>query len=134
MGLRVHGILPVIRTKSLGVGLAAGVRRNAMVVNKRLKEYKKRLPRFRMLKQAGVNTNKLNRTGGAAALTWGQEALGVPPATLLQQRRAVMAAGNTGCGFGGQNLDLALILADGSATGKVDPAFVAHSGPMGHWA
>lgn len=71
MELRVHGVLPVIRTESLGVGLAAGMRRNAMVVNNRLKEYKKRLPRFRMLKQAGVNTNKLNRTGGTAALTWG---------------------------------------------------------------
>ena len=31
-------------------------------------------------------------------------------------------------------MDLALILADGSASGRVDPAFAAHSGPMGHWA
>ena len=80
----MHGILPVIRTKSLGVGLAAGTRRNATVVNKRLKEYKKRQPRFRMLKQAGVNTNRVNRTCGTAALVWGQEAMGVPPATLVQ--------------------------------------------------
>ena len=28
------GILPVIRTKSLGFGMAAGVRRNAMVINR----------------------------------------------------------------------------------------------------
>jgi hypothetical protein len=98
--------------------LGAGVRRNAMVVNHRLMQYKERLPRFRMLKQAGVDTNKLNRTGGTAALVWGQGALGVPPTTLLQQRRAVAAAGNAGSGFGGQDLDLALILADGSASGK----------------
>lgn len=26
------------------------------------------------------------------------------------------------------------MLADGSATGKVDPAFEAHAGPIGHWA
>ena len=129
-----YSISPVVRTKSLGFGLAAGVRRNAMVVNKRLKEYRKRLPRFRMLKRAGVDTNRLNRTGGTAALTWGQEALGVPPSTLMQQRRDVAAAGSPASGMGGQDLDIALILADGSATGVADPAFVAHSGPMGHWA
>ena len=94
-------IKPVVRTKSLGVGMAAGNRRNASVINKRLKDYKKRLARFRMLKQAGVDTNRLNRTGGTAALVWGQEALGVPPTTLQQQRRAVAAAGaGGGVGFG----------------------------------
>ena len=132
--LREYDIKPVVRTKSLGVGLAAGNRRNASVINKRLKDYKKRLARFRMLRQAGVDTNRLNRTGGTAALVWGQEALGVPPSTLQQQRRAVAAAGAAGSGMCGQDLDLALILADGSATGMADPAFAAHSGPLGHWA
>ena len=31
-------------------------------------------------------------------------------------------------------MDLALMLADGSATGKVDPVFEAHAGPIRHWA
>ena len=44
------------------------------------------------------------------------------------------AAGSPGSGMCGQDLDLALILADGSATGMADPAFVAHSGPMARWA
>ena len=63
-----YRIKPVIRTKSLGFGLAAGVKRNAKVVNQRLKDYKKRIPRFRMLRQAGVDTARLNRTGGTSAL------------------------------------------------------------------
>ena len=67
-GLKEHSIKPVIRTKSLGFGMAAGNRRNASVINKRLKDYKKRLARFRMLRKAGVDTNRLNRTGGTAAL------------------------------------------------------------------
>jgi hypothetical protein len=63
------------------------------------------------------------------------EALGVPPSTLQLQRRAAAAvAAHPGESMCGQDLDLALILADGSAKGMADPAFVAHTGPMGHWA
>ena len=37
-------------------------------------------------------------------------------------------------GSGGQDLDVALILADGSAKGRAGPAFPAHSMPIGAWA
>ena len=37
-------------------------------------------------------------------------------------------------GIGGQDLDVALMLADGSAKGKADPAFPAHAMPIKGWA
>ena len=37
-------------------------------------------------------------------------------------------------GSGGQDLDVALMLADGSAKGKADPAFPAHAMPIRSWA
>ena len=39
-----------------------------------------------------------------------------------------------GTGTCGQNLDLALLLADGSRTGRADPAYDAHDLPIGQWA
>ena len=84
-----------------------------------------------MLRKAGVDTSRVLRTGGVAALTFGQSPLGVSPSILVQQRRVVAAAAAPSCGACGQNLDLALVLADGSATGRVDPAYEAHAGP---WA
>ena len=70
------------RVKSLGVGLGAGVRRNATVINKRLKQFRKRIHRFQELRRAGVNTARLIRTGGTAALTHGEHTHGVPPSLL----------------------------------------------------
>ena len=51
--LRPHGIKHTLRVKSLGVGLAAGVRRNVTVLNKRLKAFRKRLPKFKALRGVG---------------------------------------------------------------------------------
>lgn len=49
----------------------------------------------------------------------------------MQQRRAVNAA----CSRDGTgDLDLSLVMADGSCGGRTDPAFHAHSDPMSHWA
>ena len=62
--LKPHGIKHTLRVKSLGVGLAAGVRRNARVLNTRLKDFKKRQPRYRVLRRMGVDTARLMRTGG----------------------------------------------------------------------
>ena len=73
----------------------------------------------------------LMRTGGAASLTYGQETMGVSPTTLLAQRRAVAAAL---VASGTADLDMALVLADGSAKGRADPAFAAHDAPIGYWA
>ena len=71
------------------------------------------------------------RTGGTAALTYGQANTGVACTMLYQQRQAVCAAS-----FPGQqgDLDISLAFVDGSARGKADPAFAAHTAPIGLWA
>ena len=86
-------------------------------MNKRLKAFKSRGPRFRKLAVAGVCTKRLMRTGGGAALTYGQALTGVAPSTLLAQRRAAAAACAPAGGQRGQDLDLAFTLAEGSRKG-----------------
>ena len=71
------------------------------------------------------------RSGGTAALVYGQANTGVANTTLLQQRRAVAAAFVL---HGAGDLDLTLALADGSKGGRADPAFAAHEDPIGMWA
>ena len=122
------------RVKSLGVGLAAGTARNVRVQNSRLKKFKQRLPRFRLLRRAGVDTAKVYRTGGGAAVMHGSHTNGVSPSMLLSQRRAATAATAPGSGFGGQDLEIAMMIADGKVKGKADPAFAAHADVVGHWA
>ena len=120
------------RVTSLGAPLAAGRRRSALVAVKRLKAFRLRVKRFRALRRVGVNTAKLIRTGGSAALTYGQHVCGVSNAMLLQQRRSVASC--TVLSRGGGDLDITLLLADGCGTGRADPAFDAHLAPIGHWA
>ena len=67
-------------------------------------------------------------------MIFGQAVTGVSNSMLLGQRRAVGAATALAEGSGGQDLDAALILADGSAKGRADPAFPAHGMPIGAWA
>ena len=114
--------------------LGAGVRKHPGVINKRLKQFKRRLSRFWGLRKAGIDTARILRTGGVAGLTYRKFVYGVTPSLLLAQRRAVASAAAPASGSGGQNLDLALMLADGSPSGAVDPAFHAHAQPIGHWA
>ena len=102
------------RVKSLGVGLTAGTARNTTVLNTRLKNFRKRLQRYRMLRRSGVDTAMLVRTGGGSALMHGLHTIGVSPSTLRSQRSATAAAGAPVRGRGGQELNLALITADGS--------------------
>ena len=101
-----------LRVKSLGAGLASGVARNCTVMLHRLRLFQSRLSRFKMLRQAGVNTAMLVHTGGLAALMYGYMALGVAPSVLLRQRRAINAAAPPSSGLGGQELDIALMIAD----------------------
>jgi hypothetical protein len=75
--LQQFRIPSVLRVKSLGVGLAAGAARNTQVMQTRLKNFAKRIPRFKMLRRAGVDTAKLVRTGGLAALMHGFGGSGV---------------------------------------------------------
>ena len=128
------GIQYKARVTSLGTPMGAGTRRNATVMCARLKAIKRRIPRFRKLANNGVSTKRLLRTGGTSALTYGQAVTGVAPSTLLAQRRAAanIAAPRSGCS--GQDLDMALMLADESQKGRADPAFEAHLQPIGSWA
>ena len=119
------------RVKSLGAALGAGRRRNAQVTKGKLKAFRLRVPRFHVLKKAKVNVPRILRTGAVAAMTYGQETMGVANTTLLNQRRAAASALVT---EGNGDLDLRLALADGGGKAKVDPAFPAHLLPIGSWA
>ena len=66
-GMQHLGISYRDRVKALGAGLGAGTRWNTRVQQDRLKAFRKRKPRFRMLRRAGVDASKLMRTGGTAA-------------------------------------------------------------------
>ena len=100
--LNNYGVKYSLKVKSLGVGLAAGVRRNTMVQNDRLKKFRKRVPRFQALRRVGVDTARVMRTGGTAAMTHGEASLAVSPSLLLSQRRAATAAGAPKGGLWGQ--------------------------------
>ena len=67
-------------------------------------------------------------------MTYGQAVMGVAPSVLLQQRRAAAAAAAPAGGTCGQSLDLALLMADETSSGKADPAYAAHVGPIGERA
>ena len=80
-----------------------------------------------------MNTARLVRTG-IRALTYGSSITGVPDSLLHNQRRTVGAITAPGAGAGGQNLDVAMVLADEGKSGRADPAYDAHGLPIGDWA
>ena len=113
--------------------MAAG-RRTVKELVKRLKNFKERIPRFRKLKKLGVDPAMVVRTGGKASIVYGESTMGVSNSLLQSQRRSVAAAVAPQFGTGGQNLDIALMMADASAKGSADPAFDAHILVIGDWA
>ena len=132
--LSMYGIKYASKVMSLGAALGAGVRRNATNLKARLKKFRKRIVRFRKLRRAKVDTARLLRTGATKALTYGQAVMGVSNSALLAQRRSAAAAAAPAAGSRGQCLEMALILADGSQRGRADPAFDAHTMPIGQWS
>ena len=132
--METYGFKLKLRAKSLGAAMAAGCRRNTMVLRQRLNDFKARIPRFRKLRRLRADPARIIRTGGKAAVVYGQAVTGVSNSHLLSQRRAVAAATAPKNGTGGQQLDIALMLADGGPKGNADPAFDAHSLPIGEWA
>ena len=132
--LEEFGIQFQNRVTSLGGALGAGTRRNVQVLRKRLSEFCRRLPRFRKLAAANVSTGRLLRTGVTSAITYGQAITGVSPSMLLAQRRAAAGAAAPAAGTCGQELNLALLVADGGPRGRADPAYDAHVMPIGEWA
>ena len=93
--------------------MGAGVRRNAAVMRTRLSNFIARVSRFRRLRKVGVNTARVVRTG-MRAITYSNAIMGVPCGLLTAQRQTASAATAPGAGTGGQNLDLAMVVADGS--------------------
>ena len=71
------------------------------------------------------------RSGGTAALVYGQASMGVGNTMLHAQRSAVALASVPN---GTVDVDIALVLADGGPAGHVDPAFAAHDAPICSWA
>eukprot|EP00973_Karenia_brevis_P037778 5211344-Karenia_brevis.AAC.1 len=71
------------------------------------------------------------RTGGTMAMVYGQATMGVSSSMLHAQRQSVAAASVPG---GAGDLDLTLMMADGSESGRADPAFAAHEDPIATWA
>lgn len=69
-----------------------------------------------------------------AAIVYGEAAMGISNSMLLAQRRTTAAATAPPSGNAGQNLDLTLLIADGSPKGYTDPAYAAQTMPMGAWA
>ena len=59
---------------------------------------------------------------------------GLANSTLLAQRIAVAAAVAPAASTRGQCLDMTLVIADGKAKGRADPAYDAHMAPIGQWA
>ena len=99
-----HGIKHTLKVQSLGEGLAAGVRRNAMVLNARLKTFRKKQPMYITLRRIGADAARLMGTGGVAALVHGEGSFGVAPTMPMAQRRCVNAAAAPEGGLGGQEL------------------------------
>ena len=117
--------------KSLGVGMGAGRYRNTKVMVARLKGLASRIHRFRQLRKVNVDTSMLLRTGGKQAMTYGLAILGVSNSVLRDQRSVAAAIASPASATGGQNIDAALILADGGPCGLAAPAFDAHILPIG---
>ena len=80
-----HGIKFCERVKALGVGMAAGCRRNMEVLTKRLRTFAARTSRYRRLRKAGVDTARILRTG-MRGMTYGQSVSGVSDTMLHRQR------------------------------------------------
>ena len=70
-----------------------------------------------MLKQVGIDTSMLLRTGGKRATTYGFGIIGVSDSMLRDMRRIAAAIAAPASGAGGKNLDAALIVADGGPSG-----------------
>ena len=120
--------------KPLGVRLGAGVHRNTKVMAARIQSLAARIHRFRMLRQVSFDTSMLLRTGGKQAMTYGLGIIGVSDSMLWDMRRVAAAIAAPASGTGGQNLDAALIVADGVPPAERTQRFDARLLPIGEWA
>ncbi len=120
------------QAKSLGSAVGAGNRRATKAAVKRLRCFRRTLPRMWSLRNAGVSVARILRTGGNSRMMFGQSTMGVAPALLKRQRQS--AAAGIVAGTSGKCLDLILLLSDAKDSDETDPAFIAHRGPITNWA
>ncbi len=131
-GMRNYGVVFLHRVRSLGVGLGAGVRRNAQVQRSRFGKFTQKIRRILALACSGISAARLIQTGGAAVMNFGDDATGVSDSVLLRRRRAVAAAVSRR--GKGKDLDVVLAMSDEKSRGGIDPAFNAHTAPIVRWA
>ena len=79
------------KVKSLGSAVGIAGKRNATMISRRLNKFDKRRGRFQQLRCSGVDTSRLLRSGGLAALCYGQESTGVASTVLNGQRSSAVA-------------------------------------------
>ena len=88
-------------------------------------------PQFLALRTAGTDVQQMARASGTPMFLYSNECYGLSD-TALHASRSSVASATANATFGKQ-LDLVLCLMDG-ASGKLDPAFDAHTGPFKSWA
>ena len=130
--LRQFGVTFSTTVKSLGVGMASGVRRNVAVQRARTEAFRGRVAKFKRLAHAKANAARIIRSGGSAAMAFGDGITGVSSSVLLARRRLVAAA--VAAPAKGRDLDITLTLADDTDKQEADPAFNAHAAPITMWS
>ena len=117
--------------KLLGTATKAGGRRAVGELKTRMTKFKKRLPKYQMLRRIGVNTAAMTQSAAAATMLYGVECCGIGDSMLEECRRTAAKA----CvgSAGGKSATRSLYAIDG-AHGTADPAFVAHTNPITYWA
>ena len=94
--LASYGIVmkPALPSRDLGITYAAGSRRPAVILDKRLHNVRKRILKIKNLAKISKNAKKLFSGSAYAAATWGHQAAGLVPSQLLRlERQALDATG-----------------------------------------
>ena len=124
-------ITAVRSAKLLGTSTKAGARRAVGAMRVRITQFKKRVPKFQILRRIGVNTAAMTQAAAAATMLYGAECCGVS-SSMMEECRRVAAKVCVGTAVG-KSTTRSLYAVDGSA-GTVDPAFLAHLSPITAWA
>ena len=117
--------------KALGVSPAGGAKRCVKTLKKRLVICKNKTGSMHVLRKTGLNVLQMSRAAGTSSLVYGVECTGMSNSHLASARHCTanqISAPTRG------KLHEAVLHGAGAAGGHVDPAYGAHSGPIGTWA
>ena len=117
--------------KMLGVGTKGGSVRTTKIYCKRVQQFKKKVHRFRTLRNCGFATRYAVQATAMPAIGYGLETAGISDTALRQLRCMVNHAAGTATGGG--NFEEELMARD-ALHGRLDPAFDAHAKPIAAWA